>query len=293
MGISGRADLPWMSSAVDETRRRGAVPGQHDPAGEAGHRRQEQLDVEAWEVRRRGRTVRLWSAELLVRTTARDAGDAAFRLVTLAHPYHRTGHAPRLYSVAGPVLGQAPSDGVAPAGPRNAWPGGDAATGDAATGEDAERAQAAGHAAALDRAGGGTQPSRAATFPLDLPCWQAWQRVSFLAGPGDAPARAAELAATVVGPLGEPAAVVTRLEPQDGRRDPVGGRLVHPACDAGSAGIDALWNDFDAVDGGLGDPGEPVALAAVCLAAARELRAEFGLRPDRPVPAGGRVDIPR
>ncbi|GAA1212229.1 hypothetical protein [Prauserella alba] len=299
MGISGRADLPWTAAAVHEVRLRAAESDPQDCGSDALLRRQELLDVEAWEGRRRGRTVRLWCAELLVRTAARDAEDAAFRLVTLAHPFHRTGHAPRLYSVAGPVVWHPPEPGeTAPAGcpPGGAVPQapeyqvlvGGLPSGRHTARGDAERAQAADHAAALELAAHSVRRRLPQTYPPG-PCWQAWQRVSFLAGPGDAPARAAELAATVVDTRGAPAAVVTRIEPQDGRRDPVEGRLLHPACDAGPHLIDALWDDFDAVEAGLGDPGEPVALAAVCLAAAREVRAEFGLASGRPLPAGGRV----
>lgn len=316
MGISGRGDLPWTASAVDDVRVRAAEYGPHERSGERSgersRRRQESLDVEAWESRRRGRTARLWNAELLVRTAAPNAVDAAFRLVALAHPYHRTGHAPRLYSVAGPILWRGAAAGVSaeedvdggdleasPPPPPGLLPGAAAGTehpvlvgglphrGDA-TCEDAEREQAADHAVALELAGRGSHRAPPRHAP-GWPCWQVWQRVAFLAGPGDAPARAAELAATVVDTRGAPAAAVTRLAPQDGRRDPVDGRLVHPACDAGPHRIDALWDDFDAVETGLGDPGEPVALAAVCLAAAREVRAEFGLGDGNPVPAAGRV----
>ncbi|MBB3664408.1 hypothetical protein FB384_003312 [Prauserella sediminis] len=300
MGISGRADLPWTAVAVGEARLRGAEPGPYEEDGDEWRRRQEALDVEAWEARRRGRTVRLWCAELLVRTTARDVEDATFRLVTLAHPYHRTGHARRLCSVAGPVRWSPPGsvdaavDGRLHGGPHpSSGPEYETLVGGLPCGpdvprRDAERAQSADHAAALELAGRGVRRTLPQTS-MPGPCWQVWQRVSFLAGPGDAPARAAELAATIVDTRGAPAAAVTRIEPQDGRRDPGEGRLVHPACDAGPRVIDALWDDFDAVEAGLGDPGEPVALASVCLAAAREVRAEFGLVSGRPVPAGGRV----
>ncbi|MBB3052712.1 hypothetical protein FHS23_003746 [Prauserella isguenensis] len=316
MGISGRADLPWTASAVDGVRRRAAEYGPHDGSVEWSRRRQESLDVEAWEVRRCGRTARLWTAELLVRTAAPNAVDAAFRLVTLAHPYHRTGHVPRLYSVAGPILWRGAAAGVSaeedvdgggpepsPAPPSGPSPGTSAGTSagtqhpalvggsphrGGATREEAERARAADHAVALELAGRGVRRAPPRHAP-GWPCWQVWQRVSFLAGPGDAPARAAELAATVVDTRGAPAAAVTRLAPQDGRRDPVDGHLVHPACDLGPHRIDALWDDFDAVETGLGDPGEPVALAAVCLAAAREVRAEFGLGDGDPVPAAHRA----
>lgn len=241
--------------------------------------------------------MRLWTAELWVRTPARDTEDAAFRLVTLAHPYHRTGHARRLYSVAGPVVWDGAASDAAvrdparyghglPPGQAVLVPVGGLPHDRKRPAGDTERAQAADHAEALEFAGHGAYRTLPSTYPSESPWWQAWQRVSFLAGPGDAPARAAELAATVVDARGAAAAVVTGLEARDGRRDPIDGRLVHPACDTGALEVDALWDDFDAVEMGMGDAGEPVALAAVCLAAAREVRAEFGVAPARPVPAG-------
>ncbi|KMS82136.1 hypothetical protein ACZ91_60200 [Streptomyces regensis] len=309
--------MPWLAQAAARVRRRGADLEPHDWSDQACRIRQEALDVDLWERRRRGRPVRLWSAQLVVRTAGLDADDARFRLACLAHPYHRIGDVPRLYATAGPTEWPVPDEygaitdeeAAEAASLRRMYPaalaerrrravetGHVTGTGHAAEGatpvggggaganvdgvdpdgvDPAARLHAADHAAALEMAGRGVRRTVApGLIPSGLRCWQAWQRVLFLAGPGDARDRAEELAATVVDARGAVAASVASVQEEEGRRDPVDGRMVHPAYDVGPFGVEALWDDFDTDPR---PPGDPDVLSAVLLRAAAYTRQEYGI----------------
>ncbi|OLT40355.1 hypothetical protein BJF85_25040 [Saccharomonospora sp. CUA-673] len=256
----------------------------HDWSEQACRIRQEALDVEVWERRRRGRPIRLWSAQFVVRSAGIDADDALFRLACLAHPYHRIGDTPRLYSIAGPVRWPPLDDDgtVTDADARvmaellRMYPVAAPAEGSPHGGPDPEvvaQVHATDHAAALDLAGRGVRRMVApGLIPAGLGCWQVRQRVLFLAGPGDAGERAAELAATVVDARGATAATVLSVQTEEGRRDPVDGRPVHPAYDLGPFGVEALWDDVDADPR---PPGDPEVLSGLLLRAAADIRERY------------------
>ncbi|MFD2800601.1 hypothetical protein ACFS2C_14485 [Prauserella oleivorans] len=282
MGISGAGDTPWLAQAVEEARRRAEHVAPDDWSEAACRVRQEALDVEEWERRRRGRAVRLWVVHLKVRAAALDVDDARFRLAGyLRHPYHRSGNVPALYSTTGPVacteravLGD--RDRLVRDYPRPALLCRDDRTPYGAF----ERAHVADYAAALTagsrRAAGTPAPRREPVAPLPggvrLSFWRVRHRVLVLAGPGEAPERAEELASTIVDSEGWPAATVVGIEPDDGHRSPLDGHWVHPVAGVGPFAADALWDDYDAAEH---DAGDPAALAAVLDRAARALRGAF------------------
>lgn len=284
MEISGAGDTPWLAQAVEDTRRRAEQVAPDDWSEPACRIRQEALDVDEWERRRRGRAVRLWVVHLKVRAAALDADDARIRLAGyLRRPYHRIGDIPALYAVTGPVacteravLGE--RHRLIRDYPRQALLCRDDRTPYGAF----ERAHVADYAAALaagSRRAAGDLPSRpepVAPLPhgVRLTFWRVRHRVLVLAGPGEAPERAEELASTIVDSRGLPAATVVGLEPDDGHRSPVDGHWVHPAEGVGPFAADALWDDYDAAEH---DAGDPSALATLLDRAARGLRDAFDL----------------
>ncbi|WP_052583860.1 hypothetical protein [Saccharomonospora iraqiensis] len=244
-----------------------------------------------WEKRRRGRCVRLWLGTVRVRAVAHDVEEARYRLTRYVRiPCHRTGYVPALRA----------TDTPRPL-PAEEWPEGEdypreaeARWYDRAPHGRLERAHAAGYVRALTaarcRALGITVPAvsresvraqrrGASRTPGDgLSGWTVSHRVLFLAGPGEAPARARELAATVVDDAGRTAGEVVGLRADDGA-EASGGRYLHPAETVTDEAITALWDDYDAAED---DPGEPAALARVLGLAAvhtwRRFRAGAGCR---------------
>ncbi len=225
-----------------------------------------------WEQRRRGRCVRLWVGTVRVRAVARDIEDARYRLTRYGRiPCHRTGYPPVLRATGPPR--PLPAEEWTGAGdyPREAA----ARWYDRAPHGPLERAHAAGYVRALAvarcRALGITVPAVSSASVRGRGCgdlrmcdeglsgWTVSHRVLFLAGPGEAPARAGELAATVVDDAGRTAGEVAGLRADDGTEDS-GGRHVHPAETVTDEAITALWDDYDAAED---DPAEPAALARV------------------------------
>ncbi len=132
-------------------------------------------------------------------------------------------------------------------------------------------------AAELDAERGPLPPGIALTY------WRAHWRVEFLAGYDEASARerAEELAATVVDYAGRPIGRVVdgSLEPDDGFRNAVDGRWMHPAA-FNSDGLTAqdLWEDYAEVEARAA-AGEPVGsrpvLRDMYRLAAEQLRESF------------------
>ncbi|OQO92049.1 hypothetical protein B1813_07200 [Saccharomonospora piscinae] len=232
-------------------------------------------DVEHWEHRRRGRHARLWVVSLVVHAAARDADDAALRLTRyVRQPQHRIGDVPILRASGLPEPGAA--------GSPTTYPGGAVAHHDPAPYGALERAHVAAYVQAL-AAARLRWMSDCATAPLSrlsrlsrlspvteddapvyvrdssLTLWRVRHRVLCLAGPGEAQARAAELAATVVDDAGVQAAEVTRLRADDGYVDVEGWR-VHPALTLAPRATTALWDDYDRTES---DAGQPAAVAEV------------------------------
>ncbi|MFE5518340.1 hypothetical protein ACFQ9Q_11510 [Streptomyces virginiae] len=97
---------------------------------------------------------------------------------------------------------------------------------------------------------------------VTLTYWRAHFRVEFLAGYDEASARqrAEELAATVVDYAGRPIGRVVdgSVEPEDGFRNAIDGRWMHPAASGmGELGRRALWEDYAEVEART-TAGEPV-----------------------------------
>lgn len=280
VAVSGAGDDAPLAEAVEDCRRR---VGLREPDGgaEVGAVRRESADIEWWEARRRGRFVRLWAAVLEVRVTALDAADACLQLTgLLRRPRHRVEHAMRLCRTGQPEpCGDHHSDRVTTY-PCQAL----AHRGDRSPHGPFERAHADAYIRAL--MAGRARALAAADLPVAAMSsdgalsaevrWRPWRvrhYVRFLAGPGEAPARAAELAATVVDDAGFPLADVVALTPDDGHPG-AGGRWTHPACALGRVRAVALWDDYDAAESDIGDP---AALAALLTRAADRLRKHYGL----------------
>lgn len=278
-------DLAWVEWAVADARQRARRYAAEDLSAEAHLARQEAAEVEAWEERRRGRAVRLWTAELDVRIAALDAEDARCRLAGhLRHPYHRIGDTPGLYTVDQPVA-------LPGAPPLEEWErleqdyprGALAHLGDREPYGAFERAHVDDYARALvagrERllaAPRAAEPTARDPIPrhVGLTRWQCSQRVLFLAGPleTDARTRAGELAATIVDHVGKPLARVAGLEPDDGFPSALDGHWVHPADSVGPFAAVALWDDYDLAEH---DDGDPAALAAVLGKAAEQVLDTF------------------
>ncbi|MEU6646079.1 hypothetical protein ABZ863_26515 [Saccharomonospora sp. NPDC046836] len=278
MALSGGGDWSPLSRAVDAARIRAGRFEPGDWSDLACRARQEAVDIEAWERRRHSRTVRLWIAHLEVQAAALDAADAHFRLAgNLRQVHHRTGRQPELSAVDEParcLVATGERRRLDADYPRHAL----ACRADREPYGPFERAHVAGYVAALiagrarllARHGA---PALAPPGPAPpLAYWRVRHRVLFLAGPGEAPLRAAELAATIVDGAGQALALIAGLEADDGRPSPADGHWIHPAADLGPFRAVALWDDYDAAEH---DPGEPAALAAVLGRAVREVGATF------------------
>lgn len=249
-----------------------------DRSAEAECARRAATDLEAWEARRRGRCVRLWAASLEVRVPALDRDDARWRLTGfLYRPRHRIDEAAVLCSTGKPQPDS--DDGSGSVGDRYPWEALRYRHDRAPFGlfEQAHvdsylRALAAGRAHALTCSGIPARripcPGNSAPSDPRLSTWWVRHRVLFLAGPGEAPARAAELAATIVNYRGTPLAQVVGLTPEDGSPG-AEGRWIHPVCALGQDRVEALWDDYDAAES---DAGEPQALAGILARAATHIR---------------------
>ncbi|MBK1788438.1 hypothetical protein [Prauserella cavernicola] len=285
MSISGAGDRARLARAVEEARVRADRFAPDDWSDLAYRARREVADIEAWERRRSGRAVRLWTARLEVRAAALDEDDAQLRLAGyLRHPFHRTGDRPSLYYVDTPERCGEPAKGERerldadypwsaleylarrePYGPF-----------ERAHVDHYADSLTSGRARLLARHGERNEPALVARGPLPpgtrLGYWRVRQRVRFLAGPGEAHPRADELAGTIVDGTGRQVATVTSVEADDGYPSPADGHWVHPADGVGPFGAGALWDDYDAAEHDTGLPG---ALASVLGRAAEHLRAAF------------------
>lgn len=257
-GRRGMGDHTPLTVAVADTRLRALEHvARSGPAAERAKR--EAADVERWEARRRGRHVRLWVVELEVRAAACDAVEAAFRLSRyVRRPLHRIGDVPVLRWTGTPELATA-EDG----GPVSYPSGARACRHDRAPFGELERVHVAAYVRGLalarlrlsNRVAGCSEPGNGDPKPgspyPELGLWQVRHRVLCLAGPGEAPARAAELAETIVDDAGRVAARVVGLRADDGYRDGEGYR-VHPAATLLPLAATALWDDYDAAEGDIG-----------------------------------------
>ncbi|EHR62408.1 hypothetical protein [Saccharomonospora cyanea] len=224
--------------------------------------RREAADVERWESRRRRRHVRLWVVCLEVRAAACDAVEAEFRLSRyVRRPQHRIGDVPVLRHTGVPEPDASGGDDLAtyPSGARacrhDRTPFGELERAHVAAyvqGLALARARLLEPSVAVGPARADDGPSLCADDP-ELRLWRVRHRVLCLAGPGEAPARAAELAATVVDDAGRTAARVVDLRADDGYVDGEG-RRVHPAAMLQPHAATALWDDYDAVEADLGQP---------------------------------------
>ncbi|WP_298181565.1 hypothetical protein [Saccharomonospora sp.] len=269
------------------------------PGADAQRARRDAMEVEHWEALRRGRYVRLWTVYLDVWAAALDACDAAYRLVRyVRQPHHRVGDLPILRSTGVPELCGTADNGVGGSVGEGAGEGaGDvvatypcdalAYRRDRTPFGALERVHVATYvralAAARDRllgsstmcspgprgADGHGAPPGAADSALRL--WRVRHRVLCLAGPGEAGARAAELAATVVDDVGAPAAEVVAVRADDGYVDGEG-RRVHPVLTLDPRAVSALWADYDAAEA---DVGQPSAIADVVARAAVHVWSAF------------------
>lgn len=283
-GIGDRVPLTAaVEAARDRARELAVVPG---PS--AARLRRDAADVERWEHRRRGRHVRLWIVDIEARAAAVDAPEAGFRLSRyVRRPLHRIGDVPVLRRTGVPEV--VPADGVhgddgacLVSYPRGAL----ACRRDRVPFGELERVHVAAYVKALalararlssaqattpDVGDGVDEGSRPRTCDPGLGLWRVRHRVLCLAGPGEAPARAAELAATVVDDAGLPSARVVDLRADDGYVD-AGGRRIHPAVLLCSRATTALWDDYDVAEA---DVGEPSALADVLARAAVQVWKTF------------------
>ncbi|GHJ98150.1 hypothetical protein SNE510_76690 [Streptomyces sp. NE5-10] len=298
----GLSPAELLALGVANERKRAAKHAGDDWSWEARTAQNRMWELEAWEKRRAGRNVRIWSAVIEVKTSALDADDAWHRLVLYTrHPYHRIsggllhstweiegagddehGH-PRTYAPIDPAAltdeERARLDADYPRilqhldtrgekyGP---W----------------EQAQVQHYVQSLRRAAIRHPESSPGSLPrgLELTYWRAHYRVEFLAGMDEASAlpRAEELAATIVDHTGRPVGTVVAgsIRADDGFHNHVDGMWNHPAADTmGSLTRQHLWQDYEDVLAGAeaGRPvGSPQALAAICARAADELAAHYG-----------------
>ncbi|WP_277068976.1 hypothetical protein [Saccharomonospora viridis] len=284
------ADTPLTMGVLDARSRAleyGAAPG-----SAARQARRDASDVEHWEARRRGRYVRLWAARLDVWAAARDARDAAYRLVRhVRQPHHRIGDVPILRSTGSPRLcatADVGGGGILTTYPRGALDH----RYDRAPFGALERAHVVAYVRALAAARDrllGVMPCASASRCTDghealsrpegspLQVWRVSHRILYLAGPGEARARAAELAATVVDDSGAPAAEIVDMRADDGYVDGEG-RWVHPALTLVPRAVSALWADYDAAEA---DVGQPSAIAEVISRAAVYVWGTFARGCDR------------
>ncbi len=224
--------------------------------------KREAVEVERWESRRRRRHVRLWVVCLEVRAAACDAVEAGFRLSRYTRrPHHRIGDVPVLRHTGVPEPDATGDDEPVayPSGARafrhDRTPFGELERAHVAAyvqGLALARARLLGSSGAAGSVRVGEESSPRAGDP-ELRLWRVRHRVLCLAGPGEAPARAAELAATVVDDAGRTAARVVDLRADDGYVDG-GGRRVHPAAMLRPHAAKSLWDDYDAVEADLGQP---------------------------------------
>jgi hypothetical protein len=273
---------------------------------EARQARDDARRLAAWKERQRGRSVRLWTADIEVRAAALDAQDAWWRLaVYMRYPCHRIRtallHHPADLELSG--LNQQPAADdpdrdrelelaavVEPAErvrleldypraelPRPArWE----AYGPSQRADVAEYAAALRHGAGrlLGELSEAEEAALAARPPLPpgtvLGVWRAVHQATFLAGEDEASARARaqELAATIVDWAGRPLGRVLRVAPDDGFRSARDGRWLHPAETSSWETLEDLWADHEAGERTVGDP---AALAGVLRRAAEDLEREF------------------
>lgn len=256
--LSGAGDQSPLADAVEEAQ--ASVLSSGRCAG-VGFTADAISAVQAWETRRRGRCVRLWRVFLEVHGFAMDLDDARWRLAGFLHfPRHRVDEGTRLCSTGHPeIVVDHEKPPVVDEYPREALRHRD----DRTSSGPCRRAHVAAYVRALQAARAraldplprcpdpGPEDIGAADPQVRL--WRVRHVVLFLAGPGEAPTRAAEIAATIVNHRGSSLARVSGLEPEDGTPDGLGGRI-HPACSLTSSQTTALWNDYDAAEGDTGDP---------------------------------------
>ncbi|EHK87798.1 hypothetical protein ACWGRK_17400 [Saccharomonospora azurea] len=271
---------PLSLAVLDARARMAGADGESGVAAVRASR--EASDVEHWERRRHGRHVRLWVVRLEVGAAARNRIEAEFRLTRyVRRPVHRIGDVPVLRRTGVPE-----PDPTRPEGHRAAYPlAALVCHHDRVPFGELERVHVAAYVRALasararirgslcDRTGepllAGASSSGVGDLRLGL--WRVHHRVLCLAGPGEAPARARELAASVVDDAGRPAARVLDLQPDDGYVDG-SGRRVHPAATLRPEAAAALWDDYDAAEA---DVGESSAVADVLARAAVQVWKTF------------------
>ncbi|MFI5752457.1 hypothetical protein ACIBBE_42925 [Streptomyces sp. NPDC051644] len=281
--------------------------------------RQEWREVQWWEQMRAGREIRIWNAVIETRAAALDADDAWHRLsLYLRSPIHRGGDEPLLHmtwEIDSPVPVEERRRELAPIDPGDltederwrleadyprrvfphiatrgvhygaweqahvadycetlAWAARMIEQGRGLTEDDLQR-----WSAELDAERGPLPDDVKPTY------WRAHFRVEFLAGYASSSARerAEELAATVVDYAGRPIGHVVdgSVEPEDGFRNAIDGRWMHPAASGiGELSRRALWKDYAEVEARAA-AGEPVGsrpvLRDMYRLAAEQLRETF------------------
>lgn len=275
----GSGDADWGVATTVGDRR----IGDHTPLTVAvadARAGREAADVACWERRRRHRHVRLWVVCLEVVAAARNEVDAEFRLARyVRRPMHRIGDVPALRYTGVPEPAPATCEQERAAYPLAAL----VCQHDRTPFGELERVHVAAYVRALAQArarlrgavgGVGSPCDGQSTSPvgeLRLQWWRVHHRVLCLAGPGEAPTRANELAASIVDDAGGTAARVVDLRPDDGYVDG-SGRRVHPATTLRPEAVGALWDDYDAAEV---DVGEETAVADVLARAAVQVWKTF------------------